>query len=177
MSKTTLTHRASHNTFSGIERLFKGIANGIKGFFMAIVNGIVAVVKGIAWIFTSIIKGIVWLIKSVINGIVSFFKWIAHVMWLVLVRPFLPTHKVIFSLYTVIPGLPVNRNETVHAFEKGTTKKALKFYDDVVRSATEKRIVPAEVRLYKRRKMVASRNFGPVDELRKFKIINKRVKV
>jgi len=177
MSKTTLTHRASHNIFSSIERLFKGIANAIKAFFMAIINGILSIIKGVIWIFTSVIKGIVWTVKTTLNGIVSFFKWLNHVMWLVFVRPFLPTHRVVFSLYTVIPGLPVNRNETIHAFEKGTTKKALKFYDDVVRSATEKRIVPAEVRLYKRRRMVASRHFGPVDEIRKFKVVNKRVKV
>ncbi|MFW5700672.1 MAG: hypothetical protein ACOCWM_03195 [Cyclobacteriaceae bacterium] len=177
MSKTTLTHRASHNIFSGIEKLFKGITNGIKVFFMGIANGIVALIKGIIWIFTTVLNGIFWVIKTIFNGIINFYKWLIHAIWLIVVRPFLPTHKVVFSLYTVIPGLPVNKNETVHAFEKGTTKQALKFYNDVVRSTTEKRIVPAEVKLYKRRKMVASRHFGPVDEIRKFKVINKRVKV
>jgi phage-related protein len=181
MSKTTLTHRSSTNIFSSIEKVIKGIANGIKSFFMSIVNGIVALIKGVfngvKWVITTIINGITWVITTIIKGIVSFFKWIFHILWLVFVKPFLPTHRVVFSLYTVIPGLPVNNNESVHMFEKGTTKKAIKFYNDAVRSTTEKKIVPAEIKLYKRKKMVASKNFGPVDEIKKFNIVSKKVKV
>lgn len=149
MSKTTLTHQASHNTaIASDDSMLNEVSNPVKGFFTAIGNGV----------------------NSIYNGI-------TYSTWSVFVKPFLPTHRVVFSLYTVIPGLPVKRNETVHAFEKGTTKKAIKFYNDVIRSTTEKKIVPAEVRLYKRKKVVASRNFGPVNEIKKFKIVNKRVKV
>jgi len=159
MSKTTITHKASHNIFSGGEKLVKSIANGIKGFFVGVANGIKSIILG------------------VVNGIAAFFKWLSHTAWLVFVKPFLPTHKVSFSMYTVIPGLPVNRNETVHAFQKGTSKQAIKFYEDVIRSTSDKKIVPAEVKLYKRRKVVASKYFGPVEEIKKFKIVNRRVKV
>ena len=73
--------------------------------------------------------------------------------------------------------MPVRKNDSIHAFEKGSSKKALKFYDDVINSAVERRIVPAEVRLIKRKKLIAKRNFGPVDELKKFRIVRTKIKV
>jgi phage-related protein len=177
MSKTTITHKASHNIFSAVEKL----KNGIKSMLLGIVNGIkytiITIVNGIKSIAMGTVNGIKSIFIAIAKGIVAFFKWFSHTMWLVFVKPFLPTHKVSFSMYTVIPGLPVNKNETVHAFQKGTTKQALKFYEDVIRSTTEKKIVPAEVKLYKRRKIVAKKHFGPVEEIKKFKIVNQRVKV
>jgi len=90
------------------------------------------------------------------------------------VKSFQPKYEVICTTYHVIPGLPVNRNESKHAFGRGESKEAKEFYGKVISSDFTRNLAPAEVHLrkiYLGKKTIEKTQFGPVDDLKKFKIV------
>jgi hypothetical protein len=85
-----------------------------------------------------------------------------------------PKYEVVFTSYQIIPGLPVNKNESKHAFGRGESREAKEFYGKVVTSDFTKNLAPAEVhlrRIYLRGKTIEKAQFGPVEDLKKFKIV------
>lgn len=85
-----------------------------------------------------------------------------------------PKYEVVFTHYHVIPGQPVNKNESKHPFGRGESKEAKEFYGKVVSSDFTRSLAPAEVHLrkiYIRGKTVEKAQFGPVEDLKKFKIV------
>jgi hypothetical protein len=84
-----------------------------------------------------------------------------------LVKPFLPSYEVVFTMYHVIPGQAVNRQESKFDFEKGAMSEAQAFYHQVINSTDSHRIVPAEVQLKRRKKVIKNHYFGPVQEIQK----------
>ena len=91
--------------------------------------------------------------------------------WKNFVRSFKPSYSVVFTMYHVIPGAPVQRKAQRHDFEKGEFDKARTMYDKLVNKTSELKMAPAEVFLVKGKKKVVQRQqFGPVKELRQFKM-------
>jgi len=86
------------------------------------------------------------------------------------IQPFLPTYEVICTNYQIIPGQPVNKNQSQHAFEKGASQEAKAFYAKVISSDLTKNMAPIEVHLKRRGKIIKKTEFGPVAELRKFRM-------
>ncbi|MGK7393994.1 MAG: hypothetical protein ACNS62_05460 [Candidatus Cyclobacteriaceae bacterium M3_2C_046] len=140
-----------------------GIINLIKAFFMGIYNLI-------KLIFVTLYNGMVYTGNAIVNLITLLIHTAIDLFKKVFIIPFLPRYKVVFSMYQVVPGFPVNKSDSIHDFAKGTSKKAYKFYDDVVKSTTSNKIVPSEVQLIRRKKVVATQQFGPVAEIKKFNI-------
>ena len=131
-------------------------------------NSIKAVFNGIQRIINLIIQTIVDIFRFFVKSLI-FLKKQAYQVFVI---PFLPSYKVVFSMYQVIPGIPVNKQDSIHNFAKGTGKNAKAFYYDVVKSTREKKIIPSEVNLIRRRKVIASAKFGPIDDIKKFNIKN-----
>jgi len=124
----------------------------------------IAIFNGIKFIFLSIKKGIVYVVQSFINLI----EFSVNLLYRVFILPFLPSYKVVFSLYHVIPGIPIGKKDQTHSFDKGKGDEARNFYQKVVEATATKNIVPAEVHLIKRRKVVATKQFGPVQDIKVF---------
>ena len=82
-----------------------------------------------------------------------------------LVKPFLPSYEVVFTMYQVVPGQAVNQEVSRFDFEQGAVKEAQAFYHQVVNSTNSHRIVPAEVQLKRRKKVIQNHSFGPVKEI------------
>lgn len=80
--------------------------------------------------------------------------------------PFLPTYEVGFVMYGVVPGQPVSKKESVYNFEKGASKEADAFYQKMVASTTMYKVMPSEIYLKKRNKIVRNQHFGPVETVR-----------
>ena len=135
------------------------VANIINSSIRTVINGIGRIIDLIIHIFVSIyhfsVKSILFLQKQA---------------YLILVVPFLPSYKVVFSMYQVIPGLPVSKHDSIHKFDKGTGKSAKAFYKNVITSTREQKIIPSEVNLIRRRKVIATEKFGPVEEIKKFNV-------
>ncbi len=89
------------------------------------------------------------------------------------IKPFLPTYEVVCTNYQLIPGLPVNGNQSKHMFEKGAAAEARNFYVKVINSDITKTMAPVEVHLKRRGKTIEKAEFGPVNDLKKFKIAYK----
>ena len=89
------------------------------------------------------------------------------------IKPFLPSYEVVCTNYHVIPGMPVNGNHSKHKFEKGAEEEARKFYVKVVNSDMTKTMAPVEVHLKRRGKTIEKSEFGPVNDLKKYKIVYK----
>lgn len=87
------------------------------------------------------------------------------------IKPFLPRYEVVCTTYQVIPGLPVSKNESRHPFEKGASKEAREFFGKVISSEFTRNMAPVEVHLKRGRFTVEKRQFGPVQELKQFKIV------
>ena len=86
--------------------------------------------------------------------------------WQNFIRSFQPTYKVNAITYFVIPGLPVNRNENVHHFDKGEYEQAKKFFDNVANKTQQLRFGPVEIHLIKGKKnVIEEKKFGPVDKI------------
>jgi len=85
-------------------------------------------------------------------------------------KPFLPTYEVVCTNYQLIPGMPVNGNTSKHRFEKGASKEARTFYVKVINSDMTKTMAPVEVHLKRRGKIIEKTAFGPIDDLKKYKI-------
>lgn len=83
------------------------------------------------------------------------------------VRLFLPTYEVVCTNYQIIPGYPVNKNESKHKFKKGASGEAIEFYWKVVSSDLTKKMAPVEVHLRKGGKTIQKTHFGPVDNFKK----------
>jgi hypothetical protein len=88
------------------------------------------------------------------------------------VKPFLPTYEVTCTNYQLIPGLPVNKNESKHRFEKGASDEAIAFFDRVVSADITKNMAPVEVHLKRRGRVIKKAQFGPVEEMKKYKMIS-----
>ncbi len=86
------------------------------------------------------------------------------------IKPFLPKYEVVCTNYQLIPGLPVNQNLSKHTFERGASQEAMDFYGKVISSEFTKAMAPVEVYLKKRGRVIQKTAFGPVDDLKKFKI-------
>ncbi|QCR23046.1 hypothetical protein [Pontibacter sp. SGAir0037] len=86
------------------------------------------------------------------------------------VKPFLPKYEVICTNYQIIPGMPVNKNQSKHSFERGASKEAKEFYGKVISSDFTKNMAPVEVHLRRWGMTVAKTQIGPVEDLKKFKI-------
>ncbi|MCC9136532.1 hypothetical protein ACFSKU_06975 [Pontibacter silvestris] len=89
------------------------------------------------------------------------------------IKPFLPKYEVVCHTYHVIPGLPVNKNQSTHSFEKGAEAKAREFYSKVIASDITRTMAPVEVHLKRRGKTIERAEFGPVKDLQKFNIVYK----
>src|SRR5690606_2819254 len=83
-----------------------------------------------------------------------------------IVVPFLPSYEVIFVMYGVVPGQPVTKNESVYNFEKGAFKEAESFFHKMVDSTNSYKVMPSEIFMKKRNKIVKTQHFGPVTEVR-----------
>jgi hypothetical protein len=86
-----------------------------------------------------------------------------------LVTPFKAKYEVVCTTYLVIPGLPVNKNESKHKFERGAALEAREFYAKVVSSEMTRTMAPVEVQLrkiYLGGKTIERAEFGPVAQLR-----------
>ncbi|WP_299826299.1 hypothetical protein [uncultured Pontibacter sp.] len=86
------------------------------------------------------------------------------------IKPFLSKYEVVCTNYHVIPGLPVNKNQQTHTFERGAAAEAREFYIKVVSSEMTKTMAPVEVQLrkiYLRGKTMEQKQFGPVEQLKK----------
>lgn len=85
-----------------------------------------------------------------------------------------PKYEVVCTTYQIIPGLPVNRNESKHKFGRGESTEAREFYGKVVSSDFTRNLAPAEIqlrRIYLRGQTIERAQFGPVQDLKKFKIV------
>lgn len=85
------------------------------------------------------------------------------------VKPFQAKYEVVCTTYQVIPGLPVNKNESRHQFERGAVLEAREFYAKVVSSEMTRTMAPVEVQLrkiYLGGKTIEQAEFGPVAQLR-----------
>lgn len=85
-----------------------------------------------------------------------------------------PKYEVVFTTYQIIPGVPVNKNESKHAFGRGESREAKEFYSKVISLDYTKSLAPAEVhlrRIYLRGKTIERAQFGPVEDLKKFKVV------
>jgi hypothetical protein len=89
-----------------------------------------------------------------------------------IIRPFLPTYEVTCTNYQLIPGFPVNKNQSNHRFEKGASAEAIAFYHRVVSADITKNMAPVEVHLKKRGRVIEKTHYGPVEELKKYKMVS-----
>jgi hypothetical protein len=86
-----------------------------------------------------------------------------------LVKPFQAKYEVVCTTYQVIPGLPVNKSQSKHAFERGAALEARDFYTKVVTSDLTRTMAPVEVQLrkiYLGGRTIEQAEFGPVSHLK-----------
>ncbi|MGF1637672.1 MAG: hypothetical protein ACFCUU_11415 [Cyclobacteriaceae bacterium] len=87
------------------------------------------------------------------------------------VRTFKPRYAVSFTMYNVIPGVPVEGNTTLHQFGKGEINEARNLFEKIVHKTSEIRLAPVEVHLIKGKKQILqAKQFGPVNELKHLKM-------
>ncbi len=82
------------------------------------------------------------------------------------INPFLPSYEVVCTNYQIIPGMPVNKNQSRHSFGKGASQEATEFYSKVINSDITKLMAPVEIHLTKRGKTIQQANFGPVESFK-----------
>lgn len=87
------------------------------------------------------------------------------------IKPFLPAYEVVCTTYQVIPGMPVNKNETKHFFERGASREAKEFYGKVITSDFTRNMAPVEVHLRMAGITIKKIQIGPVQELKQFRIV------
>lgn len=109
------------------------------------------------------IAGTIAGIGPAVTGTISQAKQQLHKQ---VVVPFLPTYEVGFIMYGVVPGQPVNKKESVYPFEKGASKEAEAFYQKMVASTNKYKVMPSEIYLKKRNKIVRNQHFGPVETVK-----------
>lgn len=86
------------------------------------------------------------------------------------IKPILPKYQVVFTMYHVIPGQPVDRHFRYYHFDKGESRKARDFFEKVVNSTHEYKVLPSEVRLKRRGRTLKKEVFGPVKDIKKYAI-------
>ena len=106
--------------------------------------------------------------KKLIRSVVKLKKAITFTV----IKPFLPTYEVTCTNYHLIPGFPVNKNQSNHRFEKGASEEAKAFYQRVISADITKNMAPVEVHLKKRGRVIQKTHFGPVEELKKYKMVS-----
>ncbi|WP_192823543.1 hypothetical protein [Rufibacter sp. LB8] len=83
------------------------------------------------------------------------------------ITPFLPSYEVVCTTYQIIPGLPITKKLTKHAFDKGASKDAKDFFGKVVASDLTRKLAPVEVHLKVAGLTIKKAHFGPVQNLKK----------
>lgn len=80
---------------------------------------------------------------------------------------FKPTYSVSAITYFVLPGVPVNKNVSTHAFGKGEYVEAKEFYHKVIRKTEDIGLSPAEIVLIKGKKTVLEKKIiGPLEQIK-----------
>ncbi len=69
-------------------------------------------------------------------------------------------------MYHVVPGRPLEKQETIYNFEKGESHEAEDFYSRTIQSTMDFKVMPSEVHIKRRNKIIRSEIFGPVKELK-----------
>ena len=87
------------------------------------------------------------------------------------IKPFLPAYEVVCTTYQVIPGLPVNKKESKHYFERGASREAKEFYGKVVTSDFTRNMAPVEVHLRMAGFTIKKTQIGPVEEIKQFRVV------
>jgi hypothetical protein len=64
-----------------------------------------------------------------------------------------------------VPGLPVQKDCTIYNFDRGQYKEAKDFYSKTLESTQKFKVLPSEVVMRKRKKIVSSMQFGPINEM------------
>jgi hypothetical protein len=93
------------------------------------------------------------------------------------VKPFQSKYEVVCTNYHVIPGLPVNKNQSKHSFDRGAALQAKEFYMKVISSEITRTMAPVEIKLrkiYILGQTVEKAEFGPVEQLRKIEKAKKK---
>lgn len=91
--------------------------------------------------------------------------------WNNFVRIFRPKYNVDVTMYQFIPGMPVKAQRTRHKFDRGALQEAQLFFDQASEKTRNYNIAPVEINLVKgRRRVVSSRQFGPVKALKQLKL-------
>ena len=134
---------------------FKGIITGLSHVILALVKAVLNVFKLIINAFKSIIVNTYQATVSTGKKVIKMFK---------------PVYSVTFTMYHVIPGMPVQENVSLHSFERGASNEAEAFYNKVVSMTVENKIAPTEVKLKKGKKVIKSKQFGPIEDIKKFRI-------
>jgi hypothetical protein len=88
------------------------------------------------------------------------------------IKPFLPKYQVITTSYQIIPGQPITKKHSTHAFEKGASKEAKDFYQKVITSDITKALAPIEVKLKRSFFTVGKTHIGPVENFKKVKAVS-----
>lgn len=88
------------------------------------------------------------------------------------IKPFLPTYEVTCTNYQLIPGLPVNKNQSNHKFEKGASREAMAFFERVATADITRSMAPVEVQLKKRGRVIKKTHYGPVEEMKRYKMVS-----
>lgn len=86
------------------------------------------------------------------------------------VKSFLPKYQVEFIMYSLIPGQPVSKNSTIYDFDRGQYNEAKDFYSKTLESTQKFNILPSEVVMRKRKRVIHSTQFGPIKEMALFKV-------
>ncbi|MFT4736783.1 MAG: hypothetical protein ACI8QD_002113 [Cyclobacteriaceae bacterium] len=87
--------------------------------------------------------------------------------WENFIKSFQPTYSVNAITYFVVPGIPVNKSENRHDFDKGEYDEAKVFFDKVSKKTKDLGFSPAEVQLIKGKKTIVEKQvFGAVDILK-----------
>lgn len=82
----------------------------------------------------------------------------------------MPAYEVVCTNYQIIPGLPVNKNQSKQYFERGSGREAKAFYSKVVSSEFTRNLAPVEVHLRMAGITIKKTKIGPVNELKQFKM-------
>ena len=91
--------------------------------------------------------------------------------WRNFINSFKPSYNVDVTMYHFIPGMPVKENKTRHSFKKGEFEEAKLFFDKASAKTKDHNIAPVEINLVRgRRKVVTSRQFGPVQNLKQMRM-------
>lgn len=149
--------------------MIRTITTAFKGIINAFIKVIAGIFNAIAGLFKAVFNAIRAMVNAIVSVIVGTYKAFAAVGKKV-VNSFKPIYRVTFTMYHVIPGVPVQENVTEHAFARGSSKEAIAFYNKVVHMTMQNKIAPTEVKLIKGKKVLQTKQFGPIEDIKKFKI-------